>query len=154
MRRRVGGRRFPPLRKGARVNRARLVGALALAALASGCGAGVKAADLFVVTRTGATPHERLTLLVDEEGGVNCNGGPTRKLSDPQIVKARAIQEELQSPAAAHVSLPARAGSVFSYFLREESGTVRFADNSAGQSKTMRELQLFVTQTAQEVCHL
>jgi hypothetical protein len=128
--------------------------ALAFAALLTGCGSGVEAADLFVVTRTGPTPQARLTLLVNEEGNLNCNGGPTLKLSDPQIVEARAIQEELQKPASEHVSLRARAGSVFSYYLRDENGTVSFADNSAGQSKWMRELQLFVTQTAQQVCHI
>ena len=68
--------------------------------------AGIKAADLFIVQRSGRAPHARLTLLVNEEGGVNCNGGPTLKLSDPQLVKARAIQEELhehglQAPLAA-----------------------------------------------------
>jgi hypothetical protein len=128
--------------------------ALAVAALLAGCGGGVQAADLFIVYRTGATPQERLTLLVNEEGGVTCDGRPAHKLDDAQIVKARAIQEELQKPATAHVSLPPRAGSVFSYYLRDENGTVRFADNSAGQSKWMRELQLLVTQTAQQLCHI
>jgi hypothetical protein len=129
-----------------------LVAALALVGATAGCG--VQAADLFVVTRTGPTPQARLTLLVNEEGKVNCNAGPTLKLSDRQLVDARAIQEELQKPASEHVSLPARAGSVFSYDLRDENGTVRFADNSAGQSKWMHELQLFVVQTAQQVCHI
>ncbi len=122
--------------------------------LVAGCGGGVQAADLFIVDRSGSAPQTRLTLLVNEEGKVNCNGGPTHELSDPQIVKARAIQEELQKPASEHVSLPARAGSVFSYYMRDENGTLRFADNSAGQSKWMRELQLFVTETAQQVCHI
>jgi hypothetical protein len=128
-------------------------GALAAAMLAAGCG-GVKAPDLFLVERTGSVLGARLTLLVDEEGGVHCNGGPTRKLSDAQIVQARAIQEELQSPAAAHRSLPARAGSVFRYYVRDENGTVRFADDSAGQPKVLHNLALFVLQTAQQVCHL
>jgi hypothetical protein len=126
--------------------------AFALAALAAGCG--VQAADLFVVTRTGPAPRTRLTLLVNEEGKVNCNAGPTLHLSDRALVDARAIQEELQKPASEHLSLPPRAGSVFSYYLRDENGTVRFADNSAGQSKWMRELQLFVVQTAEQVCHI
>jgi hypothetical protein len=128
--------------------------ATAVAALAAGCGGGVQAADLFIVYRTGATPQARLTMLVNEEGGVTCDGGPTHRLDDPQIIKARAIQEELQKPATAHAYLPPRAGSVFSYYLRDENGTVRFADNSVGQSKWMRELQLFVAQTAQQVCHI
>jgi hypothetical protein len=127
--------------------------AVSLAALLTACG-GVEAPDLFIVYRSGSAPGARLTLLVNEEGGVNCNGGRTLKLSDPQILKARGIQEELQKPASRHLSLPPRPGSVFSYYLRDENGTVSFSDNSAGQPSVFRQLQLFVLQTAQEVCHL
>jgi hypothetical protein len=125
-----------------------------LAALAlCGCG-GVRAADLFIVQRTGAGPQAPLTLLVNEEGGVHCNGGHTLKLSDPQIVNARAIQEELHDPASRHLSLPAQPGSVLSYYVRDVDGTVRFSDNSASQPAVLRQLALFVLQTAQQVCHL
>jgi hypothetical protein len=135
------------------VSRAVAVGLLLAAALAAGCG-GVRASDVFIVERTGTIPDGRLTLLVNEEGGVRCNGGATLKLGDPQLVQARAIQEDLRDPASKHVSLPARAGSVFSYYLRDENGSVRFADDSAGQPAAFRNLALFVLQTAQQVCHL
>jgi len=121
--------------------------------LSAGCG-GVKAADLFIVYRTGSTPHARLTLLVNEEGGVHCNGGPTLKLGDSQLVQARAIQEELNDAASSHLSLPSRPGSVLSYYVRDENGTVRFSDNSVGQPAVLHQLELFVLQTAQQVCHL
>jgi hypothetical protein len=126
-----------------------LVAALAL----FGCG-GVRAADLFVVSRTGSSPQARLTLLVNEEGGVHCNGGRTLKLSDPEIVRARVIQEDLHAPASSHLSLPQRPGSVLSYYVRDADGTVRFSDNSAGQPAVLGRLALFVLQTAQRVCHL
>jgi hypothetical protein len=127
--------------------------ALALAGLLGGCG-GVQAADLFVVTRTGTGPNARLTLLVNEEGVVHCNGGPPLKLSDPQLVQARAIQEDLRNPAAANLTLAPRPGSVLSYSVREESGTVHFSDNSSAQPAVLHELALFVLQTAQQLCHL
>jgi hypothetical protein len=128
--------------------------ALAAAILVAGCG-GVAAPDLFVVSRTGTTPRARLTLLVNEEGGVTCNGRvAAQKLSDPQIVKAREIQEELAKPSSSHLSLAPRRGSVLSYYVRDESGNVHFSDNSAGQPAVLRKLQLFVLQTAQEICHL
>jgi hypothetical protein len=130
-----------------------VLGMLGAAILTAGCG-GIVAADLFVVQRTGSGPGARLTLLVNEEGGVHCNGGRTLKLSDPQLVQARAIQEALHDSAAKHLSLAAGAGSVLSYYVREENGTVSFSDNSAGQPKVLRQLQLFVLQTAQQVCHL
>jgi hypothetical protein len=126
---------------------------LALAVAIAGCG-GLKAPDLFIVYRSGSSAGARLTLLVNEEGGVHCNGGPTLKLDDAQIVQARAIQEELQGPASSRLSLPPRPGSVFSYYVREEHGTVQFSDNSVGQPKVLRQLALFVLQSAQQVCHL
>jgi hypothetical protein len=127
--------------------------ALAAAVSLGGCG-GVKAADLFVVTRTGSAPQAQLTMLVNEEGIVHCNGGPALKLSDPQLVQARAIQEELHDAAVAGLSLPPRPGSALSYSVREENGTVRFSDNSTGQPHVLRQLALFVLQVAQQVCRL
>jgi hypothetical protein len=121
--------------------------------LVAGCG-GLKAADLFVVYRSGATPQARLTLLVNEEGSVHCNGGRALKLSDSQLVVARAIQEELHDAAVANRTLPARPGSVLSYYVRDPDGRVRFSDNSADQPPVLRTLALFVLQTAQQVCHL
>ncbi len=127
--------------------------AAAAALLAASCG-NVQAADLFVVTRTGGGAHPQLTLLVNEEGVVRCDGRRAGKLSDGQIVKARAITEDIEKPASGHMSLAARPGSVYSYRLRDASGTVAFADNSAGQPKALHELALFVLQTAQQVCGL
>jgi hypothetical protein len=127
--------------------------ASAAALLLAGCG-GVQAPDLFLVQRSGSTARAKLTLLVNEEGGVTCNGRPGQKLDDPQIVKAREIQEQLQKPSSSHLSLPPRAGSVLSYYVRDEGGTVRFSDNSAGQPAVLRKLQLFVLQTAQQACEL
>ncbi len=121
------------------------------AVVVMGC-AGVKAPDLFVVERAG--PGGRLTLLVDEQGGLRCNGGRKLTLSDPQLIQARALQEELGTPASEHLSLPPRPGSVFAYHVRDESGSVSFADNSAAQPKVLRNLALFVLQVAQQNCHL
>lgn len=118
-----------------------------------GCG-GVKAADLFLLTRTGSGPQARLTLLVNEEGLASCNGKAAAKISDPQLVQAHAIQEELHDAAAANLSLPPQPGSVLTYTVRVESGTVRFSDNSARQPHVLRQLALLALQVAQQVCHL
>jgi hypothetical protein len=136
------------------VSRAPALAAVAAVALSAGCGGGIKPPDIFIVQRTGSVPGAQLTLLVNEEGGVKCNGGPTLKLSDPALVQARAIQEELKEPAEAHTSLPPQAGSVLSYHLRDENGSVSFADNSAHQPKAFHSLALLVLQSAQQICHL
>lgn len=130
--------------------------ALAAAVLVAGCAGGIQSTDIFIVQRTGSVPGARLTLLINEEGGVQCNGGPVFKLSDPALVQARAIQEELHEDelAARHTVLPPRPGSVLSYYLRDEDGSVRFADNSAREPKVFRNLALLVLQTAQQICHL
>jgi hypothetical protein len=123
------------------------------AACLSGC-SGVVSPDLFIVYRSGTSPGAKLTMLVNEEGVVHCNNGPARHLSDPQIIEARTIQEDLEEPAAKHESLPAAPGSVLSYYLRDANGTVRFSDNSLHQPTAMRKLAGFVLTVAQGVCGL
>jgi hypothetical protein len=143
-------------RRAAKLSLRALAGSVAAAPailLALGCG-GITAPDLFVLTRTGAGPHAKLTLLVNEEGVVHCNGKLAGKLSDPQIVQARGITEKLEKPAAEHLRLAPRPGSVLHYDLRDANGTVSFADNSVGQPKVLRELVLLVLQSAQQVCRL
>jgi hypothetical protein len=149
-----------PRARTARLARAAQVIALALAICVplAGCG-GISAPDLFIIKRAGSGPHAMLTLLVNEEGGVHCNGigtsaGHKLKLSDPALVEARAIQEGLEEPSTDHVALAPGAKSVLSYYVRNEHGYVRFSDDSAGQPKVFRQLALFVLQTAQRVCHL
>ena len=124
--------------------------ALAIGAL-SACG-GVAAADLFIVERSSSAGHGTLTVLVSEEGVVHCNRGPGYTLSDPALIEARTIQEELHNPATHHLSLPARPGSVYGYRVRDGEGSVSFADNSTGEPGVLRHLQLFTLQVAQEVC--
>lgn len=130
-----------------------MLGVMLAVVFASGCG-GVKAADLFLVKRSGSTPHARLTMLVNEEGNVTCNGGPVLKLSDHQLVIAKATQEELKEAASSNLVLPSAPGSVFEYNVRDEDGTVRFSDNSPHQPGVLHQLQLFVVEAAQQVCHL
>jgi hypothetical protein len=143
-----------------------LVLALLAALLLSACG-GIKAPDLFIVKRTvagtasgtGTGARGTLTLVVNEEGGISCNGvaskdGRKLKLSDPQLVEARAVQEDIQEQASSHTTLAPGAKSVFGYYLRDENGWVRFSDDSAGQPKVFRQLTLFVLRAAQQVCGL
>jgi hypothetical protein len=134
------------------------LGLLVSAATLAGC-AGVTAPDLFIVQRDGSDPGAKLTLLVNEEGVVSCSGvssasGHKLKLSDPQLVEARSIQEDLREPSSKHTSLAPQPKSVLSYRVRDEHGSVSFSDNSAGQPEVFRRLALFVLRTSQRVCHL
>jgi hypothetical protein len=116
------------------------------------CG-GVASPDLFVVERSGG-PQGPLSAVVSEEGIVRCNRGAARRLSDPELIEARALQEELQAPASHHLSLAARGGSVYGYRVRDVNGSVSFADNSEGEPKVLSRLQLFTLQVLQRVCGL
>jgi hypothetical protein len=136
---------------------AALVTVVGMATIGGGCG-GVLSPDLFVVYRSGSTSEAKLTMLVNEEGIVECNpdrAHPSpRHLSDPQIIEARTIQEDLHDPASKHRSFPAASGSVLSYDVRDQDGSVRFADNSPSQPAVTRKLAQFVLSVAQGVCHL
>jgi hypothetical protein len=126
---------------------------LAIVVAVAGCG-GVLSPDLFVVYRTGSTSGANLTLLVNEEGVVHCNSGPPHHLSDPQIIEARVIQEDLKEPASRRESFPAAKGSVLSYYVRDQDGAVDFADNAPTQPAVTRKLAAFVLSVAQGVCGL
>lgn len=141
-----------------RARRALAVATVAgIALAAAGCG-GVLSPDLFVVYRSGATPGAKLTMLVNEEGVVQCNPNPAHPaphhLSDPQIIEARVIQEDLKDPASRQESFPPAKGSVLSYYVRDQDGSVSFADNSPGQPAVTRKLAAFVLSVAQGVCGL
>ncbi len=114
----------------------------------------MQAADLFLVTREGPAPGQRLVMLVNEEGGVTCNGRYAGKLGDAKIVESRGIQEDLKDPAAEHLRLAPAPGSVVHYSVRDADGTVEFSDNSPHQPAVFQKLQLLVLQAAQQLCHL
>ena len=134
----------------------RLIGAapasLAAAAVLASCGQ--PGADLFVVQRSGQGAGAALALRVADDGFVRCNAGPRRRISDDQLLLAREIQRELDGDAKQRVSRPPGPGSVLSYSVRLESGTVRFSDTSPGISTEERKAAAFTREVATGVCGL
>jgi hypothetical protein len=134
----------------------RLIGgagaSLAAAAMIAACGQ--PGADLFVVQRSGQGPGAALTLRVADDGYVRCNGGPRRRMSDEQLLLAREIQRELDGDAKQRVSRAPGPGSVLSYSVRLEHGTVRFSDTSPGISSEERKTAAFTREIATGVCRL
>jgi hypothetical protein len=123
---------------------------LAVAA-AAGCG-NRTTPDLFALERYGSVPGARLSLRVNDNGQVRCNGGERRRLPDQQVLDAREIARELNEVAPR--TLARRPGSILRYRLELEEGTVRFADNSRGQEEAMALTQAFARRVAREVCGL
>ena len=129
-----------------------LAALLACAGALAAAGCGVKAGDLFALTRTDPATGSKVQMVLDEEGGLTCDGGKLVKISDAQLVQARGIQEELKGEASSGADLPPRAGSVYTYVLRDEDGTLTFSDNSLRQTTAMRQLQLLTLQMVALAC--
>jgi hypothetical protein len=92
------------------------------AALASGCGP--RAADLLLIQRSGSIPGAALTLEVSDDGTVRCNGGPRRRMSDEQLLGARAIERDLEPLAGRRLALSPGRNTVLSYRVRLADGAV------------------------------
>jgi hypothetical protein len=124
---------------------------VAMAALAA-CGLDVQQPDLFLLTRTGQ--GTKLTLLVNDSGTIRCNGSRPKMLSGTLLIQARDLADSLGKDAEAGLALPAKAGTVFSYRIRMEQGTLRFADRDTSGHSELAQAELFTAQAAQRACGL
>lgn len=143
------------MRRGLAARRAgTLAGAIGLAvALAvAGCGLTVKSADLFVLARTGQ--GTRLTLLVNDAGTIRCNGGKAKPLSDAFLIRARDLADNLAGDASHSLALPVGPGTVFSYRIKLQPGTVSFSDRDTAGHPVLAQAELFAAQVAQQACGL
>lgn len=144
------------------------VGALVAltAAVAAGCGEGGAPGDLFVVERTGSVPGARLTVRFIDDGGASCNDGPRVDITSDQLLEARELRRALDGderdsdePGLAERGLvlpPAEGGpgSVFSFSVRSEQGTIRFADTSRGDSEALPRIIKLTRDVARDACGL
>lgn len=124
---------------------------LAGAVLLAGC-LDIQSPDLFVLTRTG--PGHKLTLLVSDGGTITCNGGAARSLPDPLLLRARDLVGALKADARKNLRIPAPPGSVYSFRVRLQYGTVVFPDKAAATHPVLAQLELFTVQAATQACHL
>jgi hypothetical protein len=124
------------------------VGALALSA----CGLAVQSADLFLLTRTGQ--GSKLSLLVNDSGTIRCDGGKSRPLNDSFLIRARDLSVNLADDAGQHLSLPAGPGTVFSYRIKLQQGTIAFSDRDTAHHPILAQAELFAAQAAQQACGL
>jgi hypothetical protein len=132
--------------------RARLASIVLLAGVLAGCGLQVQAEDLFLVTRTGE--GQKLTMLVNYDGGITCDGGKPKQLSDPQLLAARDLTNDLDTDAAAKppIRFDQTARSVYSYTVKVQNGTFTFPDTAGLQHTELSQLELFVVQAAASPC--
>ncbi len=136
------------MRRGA----ATLAVVIAACGLVSGCGLNVELADLFLLTRTGQ--GSTLTLLVNDSGTIRCNGSKEKTLPSALLIQARNLAASLAGPASRHLDLPSGPGTVFSYRIKLQQGTIRFSDRDAAHHNLLAQAELFAAQTAQQACGL
>jgi hypothetical protein len=116
------------------------------------CGLDVQQPDLFLLTRTGQ--GTKLTLLVNDSGTIRCNGAKARMLSGKLLIQARDLADSLGKDAQAGLDLPPRPGTVFSYRIRMEQGTLHFSDRDSNGRQELARAELFAAQAAQSACGL
>ncbi len=122
-----------------------------LAAAVAGC-LSVQAADLFLVTRTGA--GRQLTLVVNDGGTVRCNGAAAKPLPDKFLIQARDLANMLDTDAQHHLHLPRTANTVATYTVKLKDGTISFPDTAARTHSELAQLELLTVQIAQGPCGL
>jgi hypothetical protein len=126
-----------------------LAALLALCALA-GCGA--PSADLFEVTRSGKDENANFTLLVSDDGTVRCNKKQPVSMGSDRLLTARELERDLEKQAALGLELPPEKGSILTYRVRLEPGTIGFSDRSRGLPKSFSRVMAFTSDVARNVC--
>jgi hypothetical protein len=117
-----------------------------------GCGLNVELQDLFLLTRTGQ--GSKLTMLVNDSGTIRCNGGKQKMLPSALVISSRALANSLASDAKHNLDLPPKPGTVFTYRLKLQQGTVRFSDRDTLHHPVLAQVELFAAQAAQQGCGL
>lgn len=125
---------------------------IALATVLCGCGLNVQEPDLFLLTRTGA--GHKLTLLVNDDGTIHCNGGAARSLPDPLLLQARDLVSALGADAQRNLKIASPPSSVYRYKVRLQSGTISFPDTAGATHPNLAQLELLATQASQQACGL
>ena len=95
-----------------------------------------------------------MTVRVTDDGRASCNGRPLVEITSSQLVTARQAQRDLTDPAKRRLRLAPRPGSVLSYRVRSEDGTVAWSDTSRRQPKVLFTLAALTRQVAKGDCHL
>ncbi|MBA3326877.1 MAG: hypothetical protein H0T43_01060, partial [Solirubrobacterales bacterium] len=113
---------------------------------------GTAAPDLFVVQRSGSVPGADLRLLVSD-ASVRCNGGPPRQLSSEEVLEARTLADDLRELQTSGRRPPAARAQIFSFAVRTEEGTLRFADTAA-RPDVLPRVTRFTRRAATDLCGL
>ena len=138
------------MRSRRRVPGAFLAASVILATVIAGCGFDIQEPDLFLIKRTG--PGGKLTMLVNSDGTVTCNGKQGQSLASSLLITARNIQPNIHYDAQKKLHIPRSANAVYMYSVETDSGTISFPDTAAAHHPSLAQLELFTVQAAQSSC--
>lgn len=125
-----------------------VVAALSLGA----CGLNVRSADVLLLTRTGQ--GTTLTLLIGDGGTISCDGRSPKPLNDSLLIRARDLAVNLAGDATGNLHLPAGPGTIFTYRIKLQTGTVVFSDHDTAHHPLLAQTEVFAAETAQQACNL
>jgi hypothetical protein len=121
------------------------------AAVVAGCGS--PSPDLFEVIRRGADRNANVDMVVNDGGGVTCNG-THHPLPAPDLLRARALVRALEPQAQLNLSLPPGASANLSYRVRLQAGTITFTDTSKAIPQSFQQLAALTKDVSETVCGL
>jgi hypothetical protein len=117
-----------------------------------GCGFNVRSADVLLLTRTGQ--GSTLTLLINDGGTISCDGRAAKPLDDSLLIRARDLAVNLSADATENMRLPAGPGTIFTYRIKLQPGTVVFSDHDTARHPILAQAEVFAAQAAQQACNL
>ena len=112
----------------------------------------MRSADVLLLTRTGQ--GTTLTLLINDGGSISCDGRSSRPLNDALLIRARDLAVNLAGDATRNLRLPAGPGTIFTYRIKLQAGTVVFSDHDTAGHPILAQAEVFAAQTAQQACNL
>ena len=121
-----------------------------LSAVLAGCGLNIQSPDLFLLTRSGS--GHKQTLLVNSGGTIKCNGSQSKPLPDALLIKARVLANRLNTDAKRHLHIAPGPGSVYTYDVRLQGGTITFPDTAARTHPELAQLELLAVRILSGPC--
>jgi hypothetical protein len=124
--------------------------AVAICLVIAGCGLDIESPDLFALTRTGQ--GQTLTLIVNDSGTIRCNGSGPKPIPDAVLIQARDLSDGLAKDAGSHLTIPSPPGTVSTFTIRMQQGTIHFPDRAAATHHELARAELFAVQADQQAC--
>ena len=113
-----------------------------------------QSSDVFLVKRTGKIPGANLTLLIIDDGTVQCNGGKPKPLSNEMLLKARDLNDQLAKDQSKPLPAIGVVNPIYTFSVRSGWGSLSWVDGNPGVPESFKQLAYLTRRIAMQVCHL